>query len=163
VLFDGGVGERWPVYFDGRSVGYAVPGCDGGTVVVVDTVAGVRTRAPFGAGGCSVSLRHVPRRVRVNRRGELKLEFASRTGAEGNVTLYDPGEQRAVELYGGNPRGMAVDTGGRSTVELQLTDAEVKRLRSAGRLELELRVVVFQIGSAASVTRTVPLTLLPPA
>ena len=45
---------------------------------------------------------------------------------------------------------------------MTLADAEVERLRAAGRLELELRVVVHQV-AGANVTRSVPLTLLPPA
>jgi hypothetical protein len=162
VLFEGGVSQRWPVYFDGDRVAYAVPGCDGTPVVAVDTVAALRQRAPLAVGPCTVSLGRIPRSVRVDERGEFKLEFGSRTGCEGSISLYSPSEQREIALYGGNSRGIVVEPGRRSTAVVSLATEEAQRLAAAGRLDVELRVLVFQ-PDGGKTTRSVPLTLLPRA
>jgi len=160
LLLRGGIGRAWPVYFDGRSLGYAVPACDGGTAVGVDTVAGLRRRPPGAAGPCTVSLARVPRTVRLNARGEFVVVLTSRTGFDGSLSLFDPVAEQEVGLQGGNHRVGAPERGRRER-SIMLAAAEWDRLKSAGRLDVELRILVFQ-PAGANTLRSVPLTLLPP-
>jgi hypothetical protein len=154
-----GEGVGW-AYFDGPRVGYLTSGCDGRGRVVVDPIQTLRAEGPPPVSPCDVSLEHVRRTARVGRRGRLALRLACQAGCEGSIRLYDPAAQRNLSFYGGSANFL-VEEGEPHTTVVYLADAEVRRLARAGRLEVELQVLVHQPAGGA-VTRTAPLTLLAP-
>jgi hypothetical protein len=153
-------GARFPVYFDGRELGYSTPGCHGGEEIVVDTPAELKRMGPYVPGPCEVSLAHLPRVARVSRLAEFTIRLECATGCSGFVRLRDAAQQ-PVLLRSGDHDAYAAEAGETTRVTIALADHEAERLKQAGRLEVELVFQVFQ-PNGSDTTRTAPLTLMAP-
>ena len=153
---------RYPVYFDGRRVGYSTPSCDGGERIVVDTVKELARGGPVPGETCRLSLRRVPARVRLVRSSLARLRFPCSTGCSAHVRLWDPAAGEYLALEQGDYMATFSRRGGTATADIQLAPQDAERIARDGRLDLELRVEIFH-PSGRSTHRARPLTLLPPA
>jgi hypothetical protein len=151
---------RFPLLFDGTRIGYATPNCEAGERIVVDTVAELAASGPIAHERCTVSMSRIASRATVGSRGGFRLVLACRNGCIGRIRLWDPAGQRHLAFYGlGEAASVRAPRSRATRHEFTLERDEAERLRRAGRLELELRVEVQQLG-APSTTRSKPLTLV---
>ena len=153
------------VDFNEDGITYFAQEC-GRHVLVKDTHAEFAARGPVALQSCPASLTGVPRRAPVDEKGSVVVAVRCPAGClEAEVRLHDRAAGRDLRLVhqGARVQGMQliqVRKGATRQVRLTLTPTTRKRLRSEGKLDVELRVSVPQPGKPAQVFRR-RLSLLP--